>query len=277
MNIDDLCWIDEEADFPPSDSSHRESQNVEAIKAIYSTSFAPGLDRLLETRWFSTDGFMSLVSDRSVLSQFENYVAAIPTSTNIANQEARLLWALLCMCRRRPPGGSIADFVNGPVDNLDGDEIASKRLDIVEALITAGRLTTNPLKSKPESSNDPTSALGQQLKAREDEFWFSIGQFVSALPVSTTTLEASRAINAIEEEHVSKCRRLLDNFENRDVLYSMMLLRHIGETTIEAEAGYDTTRNWMTAQGFLESQAQGQATNIVMKRFCSMAQRPWSV
>lgn len=274
MNIDDLCWIDDGAGTPVSGSSHLESQNIEAIRTIYNTSFAPGLDRLLETRWFSADGFMSLVSDRTVLSQFENYVAAIPNSTSIANQEARLVWALLCMCRRRPPGGSIADFVNGPADNLDGDETASKRLNILEALITGERLTTNPFVQNSETSEGPASALSRHLKSREQEFWFSVGQFASA--TTDYVPERGRGINAVEEECLHKCRMLLDNYENRDVLYSIMLMRHIGEIYDGQVADMDAIKNWMTAEGFLFSQSEGQATNMVMTRFCSMALRPWS-
>lgn len=275
MNIDDLCWIDDEAGISVSASSHQESQNVEAIRTIYTTSFAPGLDRLLETHWFSTNGWISLISDRSVLSQFENYVAAIPNTSSIANQEARLVWALLCMCRRRPPGGSIADFVNGPADNLDGDELASKRLDIVEALITAKNLSTNPLPPNAEAGDDPPTAFRKQLNSREHDFWFDVGAFVSTVPASNPNF--GRAITAIEKGCLYRCRTLLDSFENRDVLYSIMLMRHIGETYREADVGVDVTRDWSTAYQLLTSQSEGRATNVVMTRFCSMALRPWAV
>jgi hypothetical protein len=269
-NIDDLCWIDDQAGTPVSASSHDESQNSEALHKIYSISFATGLDRLLETSWFSGDGFMSLASDRSLLTQFENYVAAISHSSSVANQESRLVWALLCMCRRRPLPGFAGEFIDDREDTLDGDEFAEKRLDIIEALITARPLPSNPLAGSAEPSPNPSpQTLTEQLKRREQNFWLNVGKFVS-----TSDADAIERI-------LSKSRKLLDNFENRDIIYSIMLMRHIGEKWNEKQIGdaedERDTKDWLAAKGFLQSEAEGQAMNIVMKRFCSMALRAWSV
>jgi white-opaque regulator 2 len=269
--IDDLCWIDDRVSTAVSASSHHESQNSEALRTIYNTSFAPGLDRLLETRWFSADGYMSLSSDRSLLTQFENYVAAISTSPSVVNQEARLVWALLGMCRRRPLPGFAGEFINDKEDTFDGDEVAEKRLDIIEALITGRQLASNPLAedgaAAPVNPNPPT--LAQQVKTREQNFWLHVGRFVSA--------SGGDAVERI----LSKSRKLLDNFENRDVIYSIMLMRHIGERWNnkqlgEAEDERDR-KDWLAAKGFLASEAAGKAMSLVMKRFCSMALRAWSI
>jgi white-opaque regulator 2 len=267
-NIDDLCWIDDQAGTPVSASSHLESQNSEALRTIYNTSFAPGLDRLLETRWFSADGYMSLASDRSLRTQFENYVAAISSSSGVAKQEARLVWALLSMCRRRPLPGFAGEFINDKEDTLDGDEVAEKHLDTVEALLTGRKLASNPLAecaAAPANLSSPT--LTQQLKTREQNFWLHVGEFVCAADAD--------AIEGV----LRKSRKLLDNFENRDVVYSIMLMRHIGEKwhdklIVEAEDERDS-KDWLAAKGFLESEAEGQAMNIVIKRVCSMALRAW--
>ena len=270
-NIDDLCWIDDQAGTPVSASSHHESQNGEALRTIYNTSFAPGLDRILETRWFSTDGYVSLASDRSLLTQFENYVAAISSPSSVANQEARLVWALLCMCRRRPLPGFAGEFINDREHALDGDEVAEKRLDIIEALITIRQLASNPLAESAEPPLNPSiPTLTQQLKTREQRFWLHVGEFAST----------SNADGDAVERILSKSRKLLDNFENRDVIYSIMLMRHIGEKwhdkQIEEAEDKRDTKDWLAANGFLESEAEGRAMNVVMKRFCSMALRAWS-
>ena len=270
-NIDDLCWIDDQAGTPVSASSHHESQNGEALRTIYNTSFATALDRLLETPWFSDDGYMSLVSDRSLLTQFENYVAAVSDSSSVANQEARLVWALLCMCRRRPLPGFAGEFINDKEHALDGDEVAEKRLDIIEALITGRQLASNPLVGNAVPSLNPSlSTLTQQLNNRSQDFWLHVGEFAST----------SDSDGDVVERILSKSRKLLDNLENRDVIYSIMLMRHIGEKwpdkqIKEAEDERDT-KDWLAAKGFLESEAEGQAMNVVMKRFCSMALRAWS-
>jgi white-opaque regulator 2 len=244
--------------------------NSEALRTVYNTSFASGLDRLLETRWFSAGGYMSLSSDRPLLSQFENYIAAISSSSSTTKQEVRLVWALLCTCRRRPLPGFAGEFINDKEDTLDGDEVAEKRLDILEALITARQLTSNPLAGSAERPENPTPlTLSQQLKIREQNFWLHVGEFVC-----TSDADAAGRI-------LSKCRKLLDNLENRDVIYSVMLMRHIGEKWHDKQIGEaDDERDrkdWLAAKGFLQSEADGRAMNIVVKRFCAIALRAWNM
>lgn len=213
---------------------------------------------------------MSLSSDRSLLSQFENYVAAISSSSSATKQEVRLVWALLCTCRRPPLPGFAGEFINDKEDTLDGDEVAEKRLDILEALITARQLTSNPLAGsteRPENSTPPT--FSQQLKIREQNFWLHVGEFVC-----TSDADAAERI-------LSKCRKLLDNWENRDVIYSVMLMRHIGEKwhdkQIEEADDERDRKDWLAAKGFLQSEADGRAMNTVVKRFCAMALRAWNM
>ena len=165
----------------------------------------------------------------------------------------------------------MADFVNGPADSLDGDEIASKRLEIVEALITGKHLTVNPL--TPTHEDNP-SLLTEQLKSRQDNFWFHVGQFVTAMPQDSP--EAARAMRDMEEGCLHKCRALLDNRENRDLMYSIMLMRHVGELSSGARVAESQDRigkDWVQASGHLILSSRGQATNLVMMRFASMALR----
>jgi hypothetical protein len=213
---------------------------------------------------------MSLSSDRSMLTQFENYVAALSHSASAAKQEVRLVWALLCTCRRRPLPGFAGEFIDDKEDTLDGDEVAEKRLDILEALLTARQLISNPLAGRterPAYASPPT--LSQQLQMREQNFWLQVGEFVC-------TADAD-----VAERILSKCRKLLDNLENRDVIYSVMLLRHIGEKWPDRPIGEaDDERDrkdWLAAKGFLQSSADGRAMNIVVKRFCAIALRAWNM
>ena len=83
------------------------------------------------------------------------------------------------------------------------------------------------------------------------------------------------------ERILSKCRKLLDNWENRDVIYSVMLMRHIGEKwhdkQIEEADDERDRKDWLAAKAFLQSEADGRAMNIVVKRFCAMALRAWNM
>ncbi len=165
----------------------------------------------------------------------------------------------------------MADFVNGPADSLDGDETASKRLEIVEALITGNHLTVNPL--IPTHEDGPCN-LAKQLKSRQNDFWFHVGQFVTAMPQDTP--EAAQAMRDREEGCLHKCRALLDHLESRDMLYSIMLMRHVGELNFGARLaeGQDCMwKDWTQASGYLILSSRGQATSLVMMRFASMALR----
>jgi hypothetical protein len=66
---------------------------------------------------------------------------------------------------------------------------------------------------------------------------------------------------------LEKCRPLLDGMENRDLIYSIMLLnsRPTGNAELSSE------RN--LARAYLESQASGRATNQVYAAISGMALR----
>jgi white-opaque regulator 2 len=312
--IDALCWID-----PPSPSpstplapaSRPEAQDVDAIRSVYRLSFAPGLDRLLETSWFSTHGVATLTADRPLLTQFEHYLNAIATSSSassarIANTETHLVWSLLAMVRRRRP--SISEFVHGPSSSsgnpsppssspssssppaaalalalassraADARE-AARRLDLLEALLTGGPVESAALVDPPESPDGGPTDLTSQLRARSRAFWHCVAHFL-LLPERDTALARARA--------------LLDSREARDVVYSAMLMRALAEThhaSASSSADGEGLRgaprealvpgpgptpaecDWRTASEFLAAQAGGQATTAVVRRVCGMVLR----
>lgn len=78
----------------------------------------------------------------------------------------------------------------------------------------------------PHSSYRNLTPLAQQLKAREDEFWSCVGRFVSAVDM------------AERKKVLDKARSLLDGFENRDVVFTIMRLRwlqSVGAQDVQGE------------------------------------------
>jgi hypothetical protein len=90
---------------PPLPSPHFESaQFQDSVEAIYTTVYAPSLDKFLETHWYTTSGLKALRSDLKLLADFVAFFRAAdlpqeePSRPNVLAQESRLIWNLLNMC-----------------------------------------------------------------------------------------------------------------------------------------------------------------------------------
>lgn len=83
---------------------------------------------------------------------------------------------------------------------------------------------SNPLPSHSTSS----PPLTHQLQARQNDFWSSIGRYLNAsATIDEKPLEAETEIKAA----LSRARALLDGFENRDVVYTIMKCRSLQTAT----------------------------------------------
>ncbi len=239
--------------------------NLESIRKVYDIAFAPGLDKLLESsssRWFAREGFALLCHDRTQLGRMLAYLTLVsnhPDASNasptLASQEARVTWALLELCIR---------------PEHDGGEEADKLARRCRALTTI--LTGEPFSSpttsiadfvhQDEAESEPhTSALEKQLARRSDEFWKL---------VETAAASQGPSGEGVSPSAVKQCRPLLDGMENRDIVYSIMLL---GSRT---NGNGDLTSERELAKRYLESQANGRATNQVFATISGMALRAFT-
>ena len=191
--------------------------------------------------------------------------------------EATVIWAMMGMCRKvaRAPTSE-----SGEVDELDVKEgvyDAAKRLQAFEALVTGEYLEAESMPQKSESESNGT-ALDNQLKARERSFWNFVNTYL--------TLHDDEASSAKEiDDALTDCRGVLDSRENRDVIYSIMIARHVGARMAEfpnnmqqAESNDEAEdRNKLVvAKGFIENQGI-HGTNQVVQRLCGMAVRSWAL
>lgn len=166
--------------------------------------------------------------------------------------------------------------MNSP-DVIDGVHDASKRLDIIEHLVSGQFLTSEPL-TNPESAQNGT-VFDEQLKFREREFWRLMNKFL--------TIRDDEACSAKDiDDTLAGCRSLLDRRENRDVIYSIAIARHLGQRTAEfpdnlqqptSNDEQDARARLYVAKKFIEDEATGKGTNQVIQRICGMAVRSWTL
>ncbi len=106
--------------------------------------------------------------------------------------------------------------------------ILTARLKALNSLLTNNpppQTLDRPLIPRSSSIDTPLpNPLAHQLKARRDEFWFCVGRFVAAC----TDADTNPDISAAEmKTGLHRARALLDRFENRDVVYTIMRMRFL--------------------------------------------------
>lgn len=308
--IEDVCAVNgyRGRDVPPL--RHDLVPNFSEIQKVYDTFFAPGLDGLIESgplRWFTFKGFGLLTGDRSLLAQFMLYLTLIsgsqstdpsashvgtmaPQQAELASQEARMVWALLNLVVRQAQEG---------INDEDVDRLA-RRVKSLEALLTSEPVVRTGSMSdfvyqdpEPEPEHDemdiddggiPTVAnnpllekpFNKQLVARSDEFW----QLVE---------KASERPTEIPVDVLNRLRQLRDGLEQRDIIYSVLLLGSGRKTSTSARkasegnsgtSSHNGSPNRLAldqerrqAERLLENEARGKATNTVLQNIAAMGVR----
>ncbi|KKK25087.1 C6 finger domain protein [Aspergillus rambellii] len=267
---------------PPHPITTLPPNRLEEIQAVFLATYAPAIDRFFETRWFQERALNHLLANAQLMAEYSALIEAFNDRnlsdpnvvTRLESFEASVVWSTMTLCRH---------VMNGSNGNHGQDYdllAASKRLDVIESMITGEHLDSNPLAQFParEPAANPPS-LPDQLMQRQLDFWSAIGYFL--------TLHDNEASSAKEiDDTLARCRTLLDTYENRDVIYSIAIARHLGQrwadfprsfpqpiTTNEKDAG----AKLYVAQKFLEQEAGGKGTTQVIKRICGMVVRSWFV
>ena len=184
-----------------------------------------------------------------------------------------MVWAMIGMCRQ-VAGNSPVD----EQDDKDGVYDAAKRMEIFENLVTGEYLESSSAPSQASEESNGT-ALNDQLKTRERDFWRLVHTF---LTVRDDEASAAKEI----DDTLASCRSLLDSRENRDVIYSVMVARHVGARISEFPENLPQPANndeenartkVFVAKKFIEDESNGKGTNQVVQRLCGMAHRSWSI
>lgn len=285
--IDDLLALGGIPAPPPGPPFAIATTTLDEIKKIYSVIYAPAIDKFLETRWFQLRGLSHLLHDGRLLAQYATLlsrVSMVPSAPHYfqimaATQslEASVIWATMCLCRSVASAPNLPNAQTSSLEANDGVHEAAKRLEIFEHLISSQYLTTEPL-TNAESTRNGT-VFDEQLKFREREFWRLMHKFL--------TIRDDEASSAKEiDDTLGNCRHLLDSRENRDVIYSIAIARHIGQRMAEfpdnlqqpaSNDEQDARARLFVAKKFIEDEATGKGTNQVIQRLCGMAMRSWGL
>jgi len=246
--------------------------NLDQIRKVYDVAFAPGLDKFLESsqHWFAKEGFNFLPGNRKQLGLVlayltlvsANHDSGVNENASLASQEARVTWGMLRLCRETDlPAGEEATKL-------------SRRFEIVESLLTHEPLTSTASsisefihqeesEAKPESEAKSKEAkkestFGRQVSKRSEDFWKILESIATA---------QGRGVEGIADiqESLLHIKKLLDGRENRDIVYSMLLLGwgKNGDPSSEREL----------AKRYLQSEATGRATDQVCATLSGMALR----
>ncbi|KAL7936134.1 hypothetical protein V8C35DRAFT_296976 [Trichoderma chlorosporum] len=261
---------------PVQQISHTE-ETFNEITKVYHEMYASGLSAFFETSWyyFTESGKMTFPKDANLIEHMATFLKILEAvkandHTQMAYSgvlETRIVWELACTAYQIPDRANNSMRLSLPLDN-DPTE-ARNRLMVVEALLCGDELMSNPL--------SPPVADGDHHRLRQFDFWYSLAEFVRRRdnPNSPATVK-------IREDVLSRMRHLLDGRENRDVLYSIAVVRELAPNF---DSGYaatipqhldesDPKNRLAVASKFIldESQVTGGTTNVV-RRFSDIASR----
>ncbi|KAL7953310.1 hypothetical protein V8C34DRAFT_297365 [Trichoderma compactum] len=261
---------------PVQQISHTE-ETFHEITKVYHEMYASGLSAFFETSWyyFTENGKMSFPKDANLIEHMATFLKILEAvkandHTQMAYSgvlETRIVWELACTAYQIPDRANNSMRLSLPLDN-DPTE-ARSRLQVVEALLCGDELLSNPL--------SPPVADADHHRVRQFDFWYSLAEFVRRRdnPNSPSTVK-------IREDVLSRMRHLLDGRENRDVLYSIAVVRELAPNF---DSGYaatiaqhldesDPKNRLAVASKFIldESQVTGGTTNVV-RRFSDIASR----
>ncbi len=249
-----------------------EQSTIEEIRQMYLSIYIPGLESFVESRWFSLEGTATLMKDPVVLEHFAKLLQQFMKATECNEAEmayayqieVRVVWELAQMANNAESKPERApDSLPSPEDANE----AALRLKVFQHLITGEIAESNEL-TRPVGQ-------GEHHKMRELDFWYSLGRFVT-LPIHSNDASSSIAI----DETLSHLRNLLDGRENRDVLYSIAVVRALGQRVSEYDVSeqplhldeQDARSKLSVAKRFVGDESLRGTTNVI-RRFCELACR----
>jgi hypothetical protein len=257
---------------------------IEDIKLLF-MSYAVGIDKFLECRWFETKAMVHLLANGRLLAQYAAlldgfYDPQIHEPTFLArleSRETRIIWDTMCLSRIVLAQNQEAESYS--ITTEDPELLfAVKRLLVFETLVTGGILDHNPVSLDTYPQNEPPSrlsGLSAQIKLRELQFWDSVAQY---LMVTEDQTDRDKKRDAA----LLTARALLDSFENRDIIYSMGIVRHIArfqprklKPLVGATDERDAGARLYVACKFLEDESQGKGTSQAVKRLAGMVTQYW--
>ncbi|KAI2611916.1 hypothetical protein GGR54DRAFT_632720 [Hypoxylon sp. NC1633] len=264
---------------PPALDSPLTSEKLAEVRDLYDQVYAPGLEKFFETDWYTKpQGIGALVSNAAVNEMLAGFLQSMAkTDPNdvagmqySANLEFRVVWDLAALVYTSDYKVNVGDYLPS---SDDGSE-ARNRVVVFEALLSGDYLERNLLHPPPANADI------RLHRNREFKFWFLLAEFLRLIDQPSLDIASQR------EYILGQMRELLDGRENRDVLYSLAVIRALGpnfppdfESTLPPHLDESDPKNKLAvARKFIqdESQVTGGTTNVV-RRFAELAVRAFVV
>ncbi|KAH7631034.1 hypothetical protein B0T09DRAFT_128622 [Sordaria sp. MPI-SDFR-AT-0083] len=264
---------------PPIMNSPPSKQVVHEIRRLYGETYVPGLSYLFETPWYdlkyekstaTSQTIQVLLNNQPLMGLFGSFVEHISrpgTDDKYACQvEECIIWGLakLPLFTNSRGWALPANFSSAKhLPDLDDPHEAQGRLRVLEALLLGpnSTLTENPL------CNPMVFGGLKGPRRNELEFWWHLAELAVKGPKSD----------------LQNLRRLLDGQENRDFLYSLVVVReyshHWNPVNIEQElplqlSEADPRCRLAVATKFIRHIMESGTTNVI-RRFAQLAWRAY--
>ncbi|ETS72984.1 hypothetical protein PFICI_15376 [Pestalotiopsis fici W106-1] len=273
MRVDELVSLGRP--LPPEAKSLPDQAQMDEIRGLYDEIYAPGLEKFFETRWYTQEstGTQLVTVHDSVVKRIAALLSLVGRAdqqkqnamTESANAEFRTVWDLACLPFATPPRINPPSVIPPDHDSAE----ARNRVYVIEALLSGTILMDNPLVRPPPS--------GDLRRVRELDFWYHLGEFCRVEPLGNPP---NPIISSQRDQILNRIRTLLDGRENRDVLYSVAIMRALSpefppdfESTLPQHLDENDPKSKLAvARKFVqdESKVTGGTTNIV-RRFSELA------
>lgn len=275
IKIDDLFSVGGTIPAPavPSDNPAL----LDHVKTAYLNMYAPAIDELLETTWFSTRGWHTLLADSSLCQQFGAVLERsrlpvrkddVATLAVTQGMETRLIWCLMglpgCVSIDSTGDNGVASTNGVKTEPAEEDSHgadaaeASSRFQILESLLSGTALEVNPARIDTLGGTDD-----KLTDSGTAEFWHLIGELRIAQNWNRETVDAL----------LLTVRTFLGK-EARDIVYSTAVVRHLAGQAVSQHAVNDDAAQVLVAREFIQNQ-MSKATNVVFQRICGMVVRSW--
>ncbi|KAI1651623.1 uncharacterized protein F4817DRAFT_311880 [Daldinia loculata] len=260
---------------PPALDSPLTGDKLADVRDLYDQVYAPGLEKFFETEWYTKpQGVGALMSSTAVNEMLAGFLQSMAkTDANdvagmqySANLEFRVVWDLTTLVYTSDYKINIGEYLPPPDDGSE----ARNRVAVFEALLSGDHLDQNPLHPPPAIADIRLHRI------REFKFWYFLAEFLRVR--DQPGVDAMRQRDYI----LGQLRELLDGRENRDVLYSLAVIRALApnfppdfESTLPPHLDEtDPKSKLAVARKFVqdESQVTGGTTNVV-RRFSELAVR----
>jgi hypothetical protein len=201
----------------------------------------------------------------SFLKALESSASSTQEQTRLENLETKIVWELAKAAYTvsqiaRPAPQAVLPSWNDPIE-------ARNRVQVVEALLSGDYLPRNPL-TPPYHDNDTH-------RVRQFDFWYATAELIRRRD-EPNNLAATK----IREDCLARMRSVLDGRENRDVLYSIAVVREMmpkyasmNQSTLPPHVNEtDPKSRFVVASRFVTSEAQGEGgSSNVLRRFSKIA------